>query len=149
MVLIIIITIILYAVLIAWTWNNLGGIEKTKKIATIAIGILMMYLITLVVFSISKTGVQYSQIEIEKNVRNILVAIFTGLNSLIILPFLAKQLDKIHEGEIEKEKFSKKLAILVILFTICMFVECGYMKSTQQGILKIYESNGQMGPETL
>ena len=34
MALIIGIIIVIYLVLIAWTWNNLGGIAKTKKLLT-------------------------------------------------------------------------------------------------------------------
>lgn len=146
---IIIITIIVYAVLFAWTWKNLGGIQKNKKLAVIIIGMLVLYLITLLIFNIAKKGIEYQEIAIEKSIRNILVMIFTGINSLIVLPFMAKQFNKIHEGEIETKEFSKKIMILLIVFIICMCFESSYMKSTQQGILKVYEANGQMGKSTL
>lgn len=146
---IIIITIIVYAVLFAWTWKNLGEIQKNKKLAVIIIGMLVLYLITLLIFNIAKKGIEYQEIAIEKSIRNILVMIFTGINSLIVLPFMAKQFNKIHEGEIETKEFSKKIMILLIVFIICMCFESSYMKSTQQGILKVYEANGQMGKSTL
>lgn len=135
MVLIISIIIAIYVLLIAWVWNNLGTIDKTKKVLIILIGTIIVYLITLIVFNVSKSGINYEQKLMEKDIRRILVTMFTGLNSLIILPFVAKILEKIQANEIEQKEVSKKLSIIVVIFTICMFLECGYMKDIQQGIL--------------
>lgn len=135
MVLIISIIIVIYVLLIAWVWTNLGVIDKTKKILIILIGIVIVYLITLIVFNISKSGINYEQKIMEKDIRRILVSMFTGLNSLITLPFIAKLIEKIHENQIEQKEVSKKLSIIVVIFVICMFFECGYMKDIQQGIL--------------
>lgn len=135
---IIAITIMLYILLIAWTWHSLGEIEKTKKVMVIIIGIFVMYLITTLIFAISKQGINYDNREFGIEVKNILVMVFTGVNSLIVLPFLSKLLDKIHENEIDKQGFSKAIIIMAILFLVCVWIECGYMKSTQQGILTIY-----------
>ena len=135
MVLIISIIIAIYVLLIAWVWNNLGTIDKKKKILIISIGTVIVYLITLILFNISKSGINYEQKIMEKDIRRILVTMFTGLNSLIILPFVAKIIERIHENQIEQKEVSKKLSIIVVIFVICMFLECGYMKDTQQGIL--------------
>ena len=137
MTLIICITIAIYILLIAWTWNNLGRIEKTKKILLIIIGTLITYIITLFLFYLSKKGIEYKEIIIEEKIRNILVVIFTGVNSIIILPYIAKLLDKVQEGEIEKEIFLRKVFIIIVIFLIFMFFECGYMHDAQQGILNI------------
>lgn len=86
--LIIIIVTVLYAVIIGWTWSSLGDIERKKKILITGIGILLVYLITLLLFNISKNQIQYPDISAEKYVKNILVIIFTGINSIAILLFL-------------------------------------------------------------
>lgn len=135
MVLIISIIIAIYVLLIAWVWNNLGRIDKSKKILILLIGILIVYLITLMIFNISKNGINYEQKIMAKDIRRILVTMFTGLNSLIILPFVSKILERIFENEIEQNEVSKKLIIIVVIFVTCMFLECGYMKDIQQGIL--------------
>lgn len=135
MVLIISIIIAIYVLLIAWVWNNLGRIDKSKKVLVILIGVLIVYLITLVIFNISKSGINYEQKIMEKDIRRILVTMFTGLNSLIILPFVSKILERIFENEIEQNEVFKKLIIIVVIFVTCMFLECGYMKDIQQGIL--------------
>lgn len=90
MALVILITILVYIILIVWTWHNLGFIEKTKKIAFIVIGILLTYIITQIIFQISKGDITYPNDEIAKQIRNAIVAIFSGINGLILMPIIAK-----------------------------------------------------------
>lgn len=141
MLLIIIISIILYAVVIAWTWHNLGEIDKVKKVAVILIGIIVMYIISLTIFYISKGQINYPNEILETKTRRILVILFTGLNSLIVLPYISKQFDKIHEGDIEKQTFTRKIVILLIILSLCAWFESGYINNVQEGIIKIYQSN--------
>lgn len=118
MALVILITILVYIILIVWTWHNLGFIEKTKKIAFIVIGILLTYIITQIIFQISKGDITYPNDEIAKQIRNAIVAIFSGINGLILMPIIAKNLDKINENEIEKEVVSKRFIIIFVIFII-------------------------------
>lgn len=137
---IIIITIAIYIILITWSWKSLGNIERTKKIMTIAIGIITIYLITWFVFNISKQGIVYENEQIASSIGKVIISIFAGVNGLIIMPFIGKLLDKVNEDEIEKQVFSRKILIIVVIFLIILWLECGYMKDTQEGILKIYHS---------
>lgn len=141
MTLIIIISIILYAVVIAWTWSSLGEIDKAKKVAVIILGMIAMGLITLIIFSISKGKINYPNEILETNARRILVLLFTGVNSLIVLPYISKQFNKIHEGDIEQQAFARKIVILLIILSLGAWFEGGYMKNRQEGIIKIYQSN--------
>lgn len=143
MTLVVIITIVLYAIAIAWTWQSLAFLENEKKIGVICIGVIGMLLIALVMFYISKSGVNYATVEIEKSVRNILVLLFAGLNSVIILPQIGRVLGKIYEDEITKEQASKRFIIIFIILILLVIFECGYMKSTQEGILKVYDAMQQ------
>ena len=138
MVFIVIVAIIIYLIGISWTYQNLGFIEKPKKIATIIIGIIITYLITLITFQISKSGIEYQSVQIEKDIKNILVIIFTGLNNIIVMPQIGRILGKINEDEIKKNDVKKQLLILVVIFIICLVFESGYMKDTQKGILEMY-----------
>lgn len=138
---IIILILMIYVIVATWTWNNLGQIEKSKKIIVILAGLITSYLITLIVFTLSKNSINYESIIIEKNIKNIILAIFTGANACLFMPYISKQLEKIHEGEIEKEKFTQKMMVIFVIIIILLSFECGYMKTTQQGILKIYNHN--------
>ena len=134
MTIIILVAIVIYAILITWIWKSLGYIEKSKKILYIAVGLLIMYIITLIIFNISKNGITYQNIESEKIVRNVLVLIFTSLNGMITLPYIGRLLNKVNEDEITKKAFSKKVLILIIVFIVCLIFECDYLKDTQTGI---------------
>lgn len=140
MALVIITVIIVYFILMAWTWQNLGSIEKIKKIAFILLGMILLYGITLVIFQTTKGEINYQNLEMQNRVQNILVIIFTGINGLIVLPQIGKILDKIKEERIDREKLFKRLFILMIIFIICVGIERGYMRDTQEGILKIYHA---------
>ncbi len=137
---IIITAILVYVILIAWTWQSLGSIEKIKKVVIILVGIIFMYGITWIIFQTTKEGMNYQNIEMQNSVQNMLVAIFSGINGMIVMPQMAKMLDKIEENEIEQEQFIKRIGILVIVFVICLIFERGYMRDTQEGILKVYHS---------
>lgn len=97
---------------------------------------MLVYLITLLLFNISKNQIQYPDISAEKYVKNILVIIFTGINSIAILPYAAKMYNKIYEGTIEAQEL-KKNSVYYNTNNIRNILECGYMKDIQQGILNI------------
>ena len=135
-----IIAIIVYLILITWTWHSLGNIENKRKIIFVIIGLVVMYIITFITFQISKSGVSYQNIKMQNDIRNVLLVIFVGINGIIVMTQVARILDKINEDEIEKNIVKRKLIILVIIFIICLIFENGYMRDTQEGILGIYNS---------
>lgn len=135
---IIIVSIVIFVILITWCWHNLGKIEKNKKIVYIILGILLIYIITSIVFEISRSKINYESKEIKDAIANMLNLIFTGLNGLLVMPYFAKQIDQINEKEIDKKEFKKKIIIFAIIFLICLLFECGYLTDTQKGIMKIY-----------
>ena len=137
---IIIMTIIIYLLVIAWSWTSLGDTAKIKKVLIIFVGIITIFLITQIVFSMSKSGINYENEEIENLVGKIIVFLFTGLNGFV-MPFLMKLFKKLQNGEIEGNIFKVRFILILIIFIICLFLECGYMESIQQGILKVYRAN--------
>lgn len=139
--LVIIMIFILYSVVIGWIWNYLGDIDKIKKILIIAGEMLVISLITLIVYTISKNGIDYTNKDVESSIKTVIVALFTGFNSLITLPFLNKQIIKLKEKEAEEKSIVKKVAIMFLIFIVCLIFECGYMKDTQKGILQVQKSN--------
>ncbi|MBR0350862.1 MAG: hypothetical protein IJH76_03470 [Clostridia bacterium] len=138
----VIITLIIaiFLILISWTWNNLGNIDKTKKIITIVISLIVIAIITLIVFNISKSSVNYKSEEEVSAVRVVLVTLFTFVNGLVIMPSIAKTLNKINNKEITKEQAGKRFLIAIAVFVIVLIIECGYLTSIQNGILDIYHS---------
>ncbi len=133
-------TIIVYVLVIAWVWNSLEDTEVPKKLLVIFAGIVVIFLITQIVFLISKNEITYENNNIEKSVEKVIVLLFTGVNSLI-LPFVFKTFKKKINGEIEDNVFKIRILLTCIIFLICLFLECGYMTDIQEGILRIYQSN--------
>ena len=141
MAIIIIGAILIFIVSCVWTWHNLGVIERPRKIVFIIISLIIMYLITLMVFQMSKNGISYPDYlneKVEGTTKNMIVLIFTGLNSLILTPFLAYIYGKYTEENLEAGKAVKRIIIGIVIFIICIFMETSYMKDVQQGILNDY-----------
>ena len=64
------IIILLFAVLLFWTWNNTKDFERTEqRILFIVIGIVILSILTLILFNISKIGVNYPNNNIMKEIR--------------------------------------------------------------------------------
>lgn len=141
--LIVLMIFVLYSVVIGWSWNNLGDLDKIKKILVITLEIVIMYIITLIIFAISKGGIEYINSDVEGNIRNVIVILFTGFNSLIVIPFLNKQIIKLKEKETKEKQIIKRIVIMIFIFIICIFFECGYMKDIQKGILNVQKSHSQ------
>ena len=138
MAIIVIGAILIFIVSAIWMWHNLGGMEKPKKVFFIIISLIIMYVITLIVFQSSKNEINYPSNEIEKTTQTMLVIVFTGLNSLIIMPYLAYILDKVLEEDIEKSQAIKRALIGIVIFIICIILERNYLTQVQQGILNMY-----------
>lgn len=136
-VIMILIVTILLLVLLGWTWHSLGNIEKPTKIACIIGGLVVVYIITLVIYNISKIGITYDNKETMKLIQNVFVALFTIINSYIILPYVFKKLDQINNDEIEKEQLKKSIIILVVIILIVGIFESSYLGNIQQGILSM------------
>ncbi len=137
------IIIIIYLVAIAKTWTNLEELEKYKKIIIIGIGIIVLYLLTNIIFSISTNSIEYQNGNMQNSVKNMLTILFTGINALIFIPWITKNVVKLKNNEIETKSFQMKLLIIGTLFVVCMIVENVYMKDIQKGILDIYNVNVQ------
>lgn len=137
---IITLVIAMFLILISWTWHNLGDLSQGTKIGTIFVSIIIVFVITLVIFNISKSGVNYISEESMNSVRNILVLVFTIINGLIIIPPFAKTFGRIHNKEVSLEQARRHFGFLLIIFLIALVIECSYLKGVQQGILDIYNS---------
>lgn len=132
--------IIIYLLVIIWTWNSLEDIDKPKKILIIIAGIIVVFLITQIVFSISKSKIEYNNENIEKSISQMIVVLFTGVNSLV-LPIISKYLKRRANNEIDDNTLKVIMIIISVITLICLFLECGYMKDIQEGIIKIYQAN--------
>ena len=139
MIVILMIILVLFLVLVGWMWNSLGSIEKKTKFVCMACGLVFVYVLTFVIFNISKMGIHYEDMNVMKVIRNVFVLLFMIINGYVILPFTFKRLEQINNDEIEKDKLIRSFVTLVILIVILVVFESRYLGNVQVGILKMLE----------
>ena len=127
--------VVLFIFLICWMWNSLGNIEKTTKITCMVGGLIVVYIITFIIYNISKIGITYEDKEIMKVIRTIFTLLFTIINGYIILPYIFRKLEQVNNETIEKEKLKKAIIIICVIVFVLAIFESSYLKNIQYGIL--------------
>ena len=138
MAIITIITLILFIILVLWSWHNLEDINKGTKIIYIIIQIMLTTIVTYVIFQLSHVGIQYPNDEIMYPIQNTLILLFTEVNGCILIPYVSKTLAKVKQNEINSKDLQKKIVIILILIILIVIVEKSYMENIQNGILQIF-----------
>ena len=134
--LIIIIDIVMFLVLVGWTWSSLGEMDKSKKIGYLIVSIAITFLITYLIFGISKSKINYSNDEYVAPIRNLLVTMFTSINGYVIVQYIAKVITLVNEEEIERKVANRKIRKILIIFIIVAIFEVFYLRDIQNGILE-------------
>lgn len=141
MAVIFIIILVLFLVLVAWMWHSLGNIEKRIKIPCIIIGLVIVYVITFIIYNISKIGINYEDKVIMQQIRNVFVILFTIVNGYIILPYVFRKLEQVNNDEIRKQKFVRSIMLLMIIVIVILVFERVYLGNIQRGVLDMMNRN--------
>ena len=129
---------VLFVVLIFWTWNNTKDFEETsERVIFIVVGIILIAIVTLIYFAISKAGITYPKVEMVKQVRKMVVLLFTPINGFLSLPHIASLKMKIKFKTEDDSMLKRKIKILGIVFIVATIFEILYMKDLQNGIIQI------------
>ena len=132
---------ILFLVDIFWTWSSTKSFEGNfTRISYIFIGTLFITLLTYIIFLFSKNGINYPNNAMIGKIRNIILLTFVPINSFVVLPQLAKIVEKIKNDEISEEKLKKIILIFVVIAIFLIVIESIYFKSIQNGIISIINS---------
>ena len=135
------IVFLLFVVYIVWTWNSTKEFENNLlRISFIFVGTLFITLLTLILFWISKIGVEYPKKEMIGEVRKIILLSFIPINGFIILTQTASIFLLAKSGMVSKEDMQKKIKRLVIIFIILIVIEAIYFKNIQNGMIKIIQN---------
>lgn len=141
MAVIFIIILILFLVLVAWMWHSLGSIEKRIKIPYIIIGLVIVYVITFIIYNISKIGINYEDKVVMQQIRNVFVILFTIVNGYVILPYVFRKLEQVNNDEVKKQKFVRSIMLLMIIVTVIFVFESVYLGNIQRGVLDMMNRN--------
>lgn len=141
MILIIITIVVMFLVLIFWSFTNLGKINIGKKILWMILLFGIVFLTTYVTFLISKSNIIYPSQEIMHSVQEVLVLLFSGVNGCFFIPAVCKSVDNLYSKKIDEVHFFRRTLLFGGILLILLAFECGYMRTTQNGILQIMYNN--------
>lgn len=127
------IILILFAVLILWIWNNVKDFEdNSKRIIFSTVGIIFLFIITFVIFNISKIGITYPSKEVLKQVRRVAILLCVPVNGYLSLPHIAKIISDIKNNSVDDEKSKRRIIILVIIIILAIVFEIFYLKISKK-----------------
>ena len=133
-----VISIKLFLVLSIIIYNGLNGMNQKKKIIIFFIEIIVCFVFTTILFNLSSIGIEYLNSKNKGIAMRTLVAIFTPINGIILLPNITRIINESQNGEINKEECKKRLKKSLIVFILLVIIEFVYLKNTQIGILNNY-----------
>ena len=136
--LITIIAIILFLVLGIIIYNGLNGMDNKKKVIIFLVEIIACLIFTITLFNISSIGVDYPNEQNKKIAMKTLVAIFTPINGILLLPNITRIINESQNGEIGKDEYNKKIKKFLSIFVLVLIIEFIYLRNTQIGILSNY-----------
>ena len=135
------IIVVLFIIYIVCAWNSTKEFENNLlRISFILVGTLFITLLTLILFWISKIGVEYPKKEMIGEVRRIILLSFIPINGFLVLTQSASIFAQAKSGMVSKEDMQKKIKRLVILFIVLIVVEAIYFKNIQNGMIRIIQN---------
>lgn len=133
----IIVIILLFVVLLSYTWYKLEAYEDIEKILLFVSGILLSWAITHILFMISSSGLNYEIVSLKNQVGKVLVLVFTPINGIIYMPYMARIMSKFKFDEIDEKEFTKKFLILIAILIVIFIIEVMYLRNIQLGIFEL------------
>ena len=112
-------------------YKVLSNIELKNKLILVAIGEIVMYVILFIVYGISSAGANET---IVNSSRQIILFTLLPINIICIELPIMLSLKKIQQGDIDNNKFNRRMTISIIIGIIILILEFNYIKDIQTGI---------------
>ena len=109
----------------------LSNIELKNKLILVAIGEIVMYVILFVVYGISSAGANET---IVNSSRQIILFTLLPINIICIELPIMLTLKKLQQGDIDNNKFKRRMSIFLIIGIIILILEFNYIRDIQTGI---------------
>lgn len=132
---------VLFVIYVVFVWNSTKEFENTIiRVSYLLIGTLFITILTLILFWISKIGMQYPKKEMIGEVRRIILLVFIPINGFITLTQAASIFAQAKSGMVSKEDMQKKIKRFAIIFVVLVVFEAIYFKNIQNGIISFIQS---------
>jgi len=140
MVFIVIFNIILYLLLLIWTYKNMYKLETKTKCIYIVGAFIFIYILTKILYNLGGNPIDKSLGEVAIIFNRTMVFIFAGVNGLIIIQYIASILNKYKEQIIDDKGFKKRVIIICIILIVFLIFEFNYMKDMQANMLEMIKN---------
>ena len=130
------IVVILNALCIYLMYRFLKNVDKKEKFIFIAVGVALMYAITIFVQWISTSGLD--AMYKEGVGKDIVTFLFVPINGLIVLPALSNSYNSFKQKKLSPAIFAKRITMLLIPFLIVLILECIFIKNAQVSVTNMY-----------
>lgn len=134
--LMILLSIVIYAVGFAAVYHSIPLFEKSKKIKFIAIGVIATLVITMIICSITSSGIKDYKKEMVNATKNISILIFAPINLIVLVPYIGNSLNKLKDEKIDEDKLKKRIIIAFVILVVLIIIELSYIKNFQIGLLR-------------
>ena len=122
-----IIAFVIFVISCVTIYHNTNSFEPIKRIIYIALGMVLMYLITTVICNIKISGITVENDEALKETVNVMKIIFIPINAMIGLSPIGNISGKLRDKVIELDKAKRRLIIILIIFILMLIFEANYI----------------------
>ena len=130
-----IIAFIIFIISCITIYHNTNSYEPSKRIIYIILGTLAVYLLTSFICNMKAKGVSVQNEEAVNDVLSVVKAIFTPINSIIILSTLGNTFGKVKDKVIDTDKAGKRLVIIAVVFLLIIIFEANYIGNFIENLL--------------
>ncbi len=73
--------------------------------------------------------------------KNSIVFSFVPVNSIVVLPLMAKSYRKYKNGNLKLEKLRNRAIVLTVILLILLIIECSYFKDIQNSVIDMIRNS--------
>lgn len=142
---IVIFNIILYVILLVWTYKNMYSLENKTKVIYITCMLVLVWIVTIILYNIGGNPIGKDLGNAASTFNRTMISIFVGVNGLITMPYIASVLSKYNEKIIDEKGFKKRIIIIGIIFLVFLIFEFNYIKDMQVNMLEMIHYTNKKG----
>lgn len=135
--LVILTVIFLYAMVGTWTYYNMSNWDTKSKIAYTILGSILVAGITYLL--VANNQVILENVEIANTMNRVTVWLLAPLNTLIVLPAMASNLNKYKAEQIDKKQLRNRLVFCMFIWILILWAETFYLKDTKNMIQTMFQ----------
>ena len=116
-------------------YHNTNSFEPKRRIIYIAVGMVIMYIITIIICNIATSKIEPIYKDILKDILHVIKIIFTPVNAMIVVSLIGKTLGKVKDGALAKDKAKNRLIAILVAFILILIYETNYIGNFAEEIL--------------